>query len=123
MDNQNMNNDANYMNNSQVQPQEAVVNPSQVTLDSGQPNTEQVIPQSNANGGNRFFNTVQQGNTDIYANNAKEAINYTDDPSIQANLKTKKNLSISLDSKVMLIIVALIFIFIMFLPTIYEFLN
>ena len=121
MDNQNMNNDTNYMNNVQVQPQE-VVNPNQVPPVSSEPNSEQVMPQPNVNG-NRFLNTAPQENTDIYANNAKEAINYTDDPSVQANLKTKKNLSISLDSKVMLIIVALIFVFIMFLPSIYEFLN
>lgn len=61
--------------------------------------------------------------TNIFENNAKNSIDYTSDPSVRENLKKKKNFSISIDGKVLLIITAILFVYILFLPNIYEFFN
>lgn len=72
--------------------------------------------------GSKFIND-NVSETKIYENNAKEAFNYTDDPSVKANLKTKKTFTISIDGKVFAIIIVILFIYILFLPKIYNFFN
>lgn len=112
MDNQDTLNEQNNEVQSQVQND-----------DQTDAQTNSQSSESSQTSGNRFLNINNQVDTNIDENNAKTPINYTDDPSIQANLKTQKTQSISIDWKVLIIIGIVLFIFILFLPNIFEYVS